>query len=1576
MKLKFLTILIIIIILSSCLVSVGTAGAGAQPEEKVPVIIGFKEKPDRSLIMGHGGDIKHTYRIIPAMSARLSNEAIEALKKNKNIAYVQPDYKVYALGETLPWGIDRIDAENVHLYNKGTGIKVAVIDTGIDYTHPDLDTNYKGGFDFVNNDTDPRDDAGHGTHCAGIVAAVDNEEGVIGVAPEAHLYAVKVLNSGGSGSISDVVEGIEWAINNDMQVISMSLGSDSDSTALHDACDEAYNAGIVVIAAAGNDYKSYISDTVDYPARYDSVIAVAATDINNERASFSSTGPDVELAAPGVNINSTLMGGGYGTKSGTSMAAPHVSGTAALILASDEMIWMSSGYTNGDDIWTNVEVRNVLANTAYDLGDPGRDELYGFGLVDADEAVPKSPVTIHSPLSVTNDSTPLLHATFDQIVALTWYIIDGAAGTGGSDTDNLTVILPQLDDGQHRVIVKANDSEGYIGRDIRNFIVDTIAPTATIDSVTSPTNVSSQTVTGSFDESGSGIYTIMVNGVEATFSGSIYSATINLIEGTNQVDVMAIDNAGNSGLNSTSIILDTTAPTVTIDPVTSLTNVSSQTITGTYNESDTGIDTITVNGVKATISDSTYSATINLIEGTNPVDVMAIDNAGNSGSNSTSIILDTTAPAVTIDQVTSPTNVNTQTVTGNFDEFGSGIDTITVNGVEATILESTYSATINLTEGTNQVDVIAIDNAGFSGSNSTSIILDTTAPTVTIYPMTSPTNVSSQTVTGSFNESDTGIATITVNGVEATISDSTYSATINLIEGANPVYVIAIDKAGNSGPNSTSIVLDTIAPTVTINSVTSPTNVSFQTVTGSFDETGSGLDTITVNGVEATFSGSTYSATINLIEGTNQVNVIAIDNAGYSGSNSTSIFLDTTVPTVTIGPVTSPTNVSSQIITGSFDETGSGVNTIMVNDIEATFSYPTYSATINLIEGTNPVDVIAIDDAGNSGSNSTSIVLDTTAPIAIITEPQNDTYVRESLSIEGTADDINFKHYVVEWKNGSTDWEEIANPTIPVSDGTLATWDTTTKKDGEYQIKLTVTDNVSNTNISTVNVIIDNTPLVVTISEPAENATLQYFENFVRGEVSDDNFNSARLIVRDNTSTEVSSYDLTITDNAFSQRVDFAPDQNNTLELSAIDKAGNFNNVTRNVFVENNTNQQTKDVNASTGVTIDAMNETDTVIEFYSNITENVTFTVTAITDQTQINVLNDSAFGEIALGKIVEINVTGLDATNGSEVQHVFVKLYYTQYDLDIDGDGTVEPGELDEDNLFIYWYNTTSDNWTKLLKDNPDWVIDNGQEKISGDNSGHVWVDVQHLSMFGLTALPEPEPSDDGEDDSGNGGSSGGGGGGGTSGEDFNNILITETEREYVSKDSDVSFSFDSEGNIVRDINFTGLTGSGRIAAKVEILKNTSTLVDYAPSDTVYMNLNIWIGNMGWATSRNIADATVSFKVEKSWVTGNDIDKSSIALYRYSDDNWGKLVTRKVSEDSNSLYFEAETSGFSPFAVAGKEFEGETGGEGIIPEPTATTDKTPVPTPTDKTGMPGFSLFAGSSVLLIAVQLLHKKK
>lgn len=349
------------------------------PEKSDKFFIGFKEKPgpaEQAMIHSAGGKVNFTYHIVDVIAASLPEQALEALKKNPKIQYIEPDIEVSILDTELDdtWGVKQIGAGLVHdAFIKGTGVKVAVIDTGIDYNHPDLNANYRGGYDFVNRDNDPMDDNGHGTHVAGTIAARDDGIGVVGVAPEAELYALKVLNSSGSGSYSSVIAALEWCVENGIKVTNNSYGSTSDAgTSVKNAFDNAYyKYGIINISSAGNSGNSSgTGDNITYPARYDSVIAVGATNNRDQRTSWSSTGPDLEISAPGNSIYSTLIGGSYGLKSGTSMASPHVAGTVALMIA--------AGIS---------DIRGQLQNTAHDLGATGWDTQYGYGLVNAAEAV-------------------------------------------------------------------------------------------------------------------------------------------------------------------------------------------------------------------------------------------------------------------------------------------------------------------------------------------------------------------------------------------------------------------------------------------------------------------------------------------------------------------------------------------------------------------------------------------------------------------------------------------------------------------------------------------------------------------------------------------------------------------------------------------------------------------------------------------------------------------------------------------------------------------------------------------------------------------------------------------------------------------------------------------------------------------------------------------------------------------------------------------------------------------------------------------------------------------------------------
>lgn len=305
-----------------------------------------------------------------AVAGRFPEEARENLSKRPDVQFIEKDIRVQLLDETLPWGVGRIDADVTHSQgDTGANSHVAVIDTGIDADHPDLGANLGIGWNFVAGSSDWDDDNGHGTHVAGTVGAVDNSQGVRGVATETTLHAAKAL-TGDGGYVSDIAAALEWvgdkaASDWGHAVANMSLGSESSSRTLRDACAYAYDRNVVLVAAAGNSGDV----TVHYPAQYDTVIAVSAVDQSDILASFSNTGDAIELTAPGVEITSTVPGG-YSQASGTSMAAPHVSGAAAVLLANGE---------------SNTEARDRLAVTAEDIGLPSSEQ--GAGLVDVEATV-------------------------------------------------------------------------------------------------------------------------------------------------------------------------------------------------------------------------------------------------------------------------------------------------------------------------------------------------------------------------------------------------------------------------------------------------------------------------------------------------------------------------------------------------------------------------------------------------------------------------------------------------------------------------------------------------------------------------------------------------------------------------------------------------------------------------------------------------------------------------------------------------------------------------------------------------------------------------------------------------------------------------------------------------------------------------------------------------------------------------------------------------------------------------------------------------------------------------------------
>lgn len=312
------------------------------------------------------------------------SQVIAALQEQDGVVYAEPNYFVYAL-DTIPndpgWG-QQYGPGAVRApqgWDMATGspaVTIAVLDSGVQAAHPDLSAKLVSGYDFVNGDSDPADDYGHGTRVAGIAAAItDNGQGVAGISWGARIMPVKVLNSYGSGTYANVAAGIRFAVDNGARVINLSLGGGSSSTTLLDAVNYAVGLGAVLVAAAGNS-----GGALYYPAAYPDVVAVGATDNLNVRAASSSHGPQLDLTAPGVGIYTTQLGGGYAYESGTSAAAPFVSGAAAILIGIPG---------NG---FSSVVVEQML-ESAKDLGDPGFDEEYGWGLLQLDRALRRAGLT-------------------------------------------------------------------------------------------------------------------------------------------------------------------------------------------------------------------------------------------------------------------------------------------------------------------------------------------------------------------------------------------------------------------------------------------------------------------------------------------------------------------------------------------------------------------------------------------------------------------------------------------------------------------------------------------------------------------------------------------------------------------------------------------------------------------------------------------------------------------------------------------------------------------------------------------------------------------------------------------------------------------------------------------------------------------------------------------------------------------------------------------------------------------------------------------------------------------------------
>jgi len=594
---------------------------GEMPSDTVPgeILVKFSKNTSAARIRttykslgaeeaGEAANLRvHRIRLPKGMAVK---DAIAKYKNMPGVEYVEPEYRYFM--QQVPndayygdqWALPIIKAPQAWDVTTGGEVIVAVVDTGVDYSHEDLAGKVIKGYDYVNNDNDPMDDHYHGTHVAGTIAGVTNNGiGIAGVSWGAKILAVKVLDASGTGTSFSVAQGIRYAADYGAKIINLSLGGPEPSATLSDAIAYAHGKGCIIVAAAGNEG----TDAALYPAAYQNVIGVGATGINDLKASYSNYGWYVDVAAPGGDgdlniipsnvpsngILSCYLGNSYAWAEGTSMAAPHVAGLAALI---------ASRYPGR----TGDQLARSIMRAVDDLGVPGRDDIYGYGRINAEKAVTSAFVSseetgtyavysgswsVESSANASGGTYAYSSSTSDSVTytfngtGVTWVARKHpAAGIakvyidsvyqqdvdlyGNDDYQQLAYTKTGLSETSHTIEVevagtKNASSTGYeVNVDAFDVALDTTAPVTTITaSPASPDGsngwyLSEPTITLTANETAT-IYYRWDGGADTTCTTPFIAPT-----GTHTLTVHAIDLAGNAEVdhNQQFKVVDITPP--------------------------------------------------------------------------------------------------------------------------------------------------------------------------------------------------------------------------------------------------------------------------------------------------------------------------------------------------------------------------------------------------------------------------------------------------------------------------------------------------------------------------------------------------------------------------------------------------------------------------------------------------------------------------------------------------------------------------------------------------------------------------------------------------------------------------------------------------------------------------------------------------------------------------------------------------------------------------------------------------------------------------------------------------------